>query len=52
MNGLNHVFPAVPSSSAKELLALELPVDPDSCIMASLSLKQIGYKIKKSHKNL
>ena len=52
MNGLNYVFAAVPSCSAKELLALELPVNPDSCIMASLSPKQMGYKIKNSQKNL
>ena len=46
MNGLNYVFAAVPSCSAKELLALELPVNPDSCIMASLSQNKWDIKLK------
>ena len=53
MNGLNYVFDAVPSSSAKELLPLKLPVDTDSLYtMASLFLRQMEYKIKNYHKNL
>ena len=53
MNGLNHVFATVPSSSAKKLLTLELPLDTDLLhTKASLSLKQMRYKTKSTHENL
>ena len=47
MNGLNHVFSTVPSSSAKEILTQELPLDTDSlCTKGSISLKQMREKLK------
>ena len=53
MNGLNHVFATVPSSSAKKLLTLELPLDTDLLhTKSSLSLKRMRYKTKSTHKNL
>ena len=47
MNGLNHVFSTVPSSSAKEILTLELQLDTDSlCTKGSISLKKTREKLK------